>query len=361
MVVIKIKQPVEPKDGKDNKGAFKLSSKSAAQTGPPKIKVKQFYDKDIDEALQEAPIEEHFILRLPPSLYHLREKIKKRDVPVDLNMVFKDPRYGKLSLGKKSYHATLVDLPCITESLKTIDNKQFYKIADVSQMVIVHEEGKRYTGPKDCVFNDGLSIPLKDVRNCRFRKRMSKKVVEDVEAEVERLLLADIEAEELKYEVHERKDADMEEDMEEDEGLDSDGEEGDDFGIDLDAAIDEVLDKDDGTNTQEQEQEQEESEEEESGDESDDGEQSDNNAENENENDENNILKNSLKNEITQLENKLNEKNALANNQVNAIMKSRFKGIVDKLAAELALKREQLSKLEEEILKEDDGNEDEDE
>ena len=33
-----------------------------------------------------------------------------------------------------------MDLPCIIESLKTTDNKTFYKTADVSQMLICSNE-----------------------------------------------------------------------------------------------------------------------------------------------------------------------------------------------------------------------------
>ena len=63
-------------------------------------------------------------------------------------------------------------------------------------MVLVEE---KYTGPKDYAWVDGLSHPLKNVRNQRFRKRMSKRVVEDVEQEVERLLALDLEADDVKY------------------------------------------------------------------------------------------------------------------------------------------------------------------
>lgn len=34
----------------------------------------------------------------------------------------------------KKYDTTLVDLPTIIESQKTLDNKQFYKIADICQV-----------------------------------------------------------------------------------------------------------------------------------------------------------------------------------------------------------------------------------
>jgi transcription initiation factor TFIID subunit 7 len=108
-----------------------------------KIKFKPFHapKSDMEEALaQDIPIEEHFILRLPQKVAErLDSKIKKREVPESLSFVFSDARKGQMKLDNETYATHLVDLPCITESYKTIDNKQFYKIADISQMLIVQD------------------------------------------------------------------------------------------------------------------------------------------------------------------------------------------------------------------------------
>ena len=101
-----------------------------------------------------------------------------------------------------------MDLPTIIESQKTLNNKQLYKIADISQILIVDptEVDENYdpatlngtvgngTFPdpgastqdvlgrmkksreNDYTFPDGLTNPLKNVRKRRFRKRVSKKV-----------------------------------------------------------------------------------------------------------------------------------------------------------------------------------------
>jgi TATA-binding protein-associated factor Taf7 len=61
-------------------------------------------------------------------------------------------------------------------------------------VIIVDEEP-----PKVIQWPHGLSAPLKFVRKRRFRKRISKQAIEDVEREVERLLQADIEAEDVRY------------------------------------------------------------------------------------------------------------------------------------------------------------------
>ena len=205
-----------------------------------------------------------------------------RDIPADLQLTWKDARHGKLSIASKTFNSTLVDLPCISESLKTLDNKQFYKIADISQMIIVHDK-KGMQPSKDFSWPDGLSPVLQNVRNTRFRKRMNKKIVEDVEEEIERLLLADFEVEDVTWEVLERKENESEDENDEEDDEDgAEGEDGDDFGtgldlhfqicksltflslcvtIDLAAAIEEALDKPDDEDQEDEDEDSEEDEE----------------------------------------------------------------------------------------------------
>jgi hypothetical protein len=46
-------------------------------------------EKDLDYTLIEAPVEEHFIMRLPDRLAHkLGPLISKREVPADLSFSF---------------------------------------------------------------------------------------------------------------------------------------------------------------------------------------------------------------------------------------------------------------------------------
>lgn len=123
-----------------------------------------------------------------------------------------DMRYGEVRLDHWLLHAKVVDLPTIIESLKTIDNKSFYKTADVCQLLICKEEpdlpvtedespnknkkkdpnkvDKKYLWPH------GITPPCKNIRKRRFRKTLKKKFVEapEIEKEVKRLLRADNEA-----------------------------------------------------------------------------------------------------------------------------------------------------------------------
>ena len=45
-----------------------------------------------------------------------------------------DSRRAIFHIGNNTYSAKLVDLPCVIESQKTLDNKQMFKVADICQV-----------------------------------------------------------------------------------------------------------------------------------------------------------------------------------------------------------------------------------
>jgi transcription initiation factor TFIID subunit 7 len=47
-----------------------------------------------------------------------------------------DSRRAVFHVGNSLYSAKLVDLPCILESQKTLDNKQMFKVADICQVAM---------------------------------------------------------------------------------------------------------------------------------------------------------------------------------------------------------------------------------
>uniref|UniRef100_UPI00358E7E8C transcription initiation factor TFIID subunit 7 isoform X2 n=1 Tax=Myxine glutinosa TaxID=7769 RepID=UPI00358E7E8C len=142
-----------------------------------------------------------------------------------LNIEFHpDGRHGTVRVDGVPLSARLVDLPCIVESLKTIDKKTFYKTADICQMLICSADGdlcppeeevdeggqsgavarrKEKEREKKFLFNHGLTPSLKNVRKRRFRKAAKKKYIEcpDVEKEVKRLLRTDAEAVAVRWEI----------------------------------------------------------------------------------------------------------------------------------------------------------------
>lgn len=124
---------------------------------------------------------------------------------VSFKALTRDGRRSVVTIRGHIYAATLVDLPCIVEAMKSWDKRGWYKSADICQMLLVlgrvasEEEAKTYPLPKDIdatswQFAHGLTPPLRWVRKRRFRKRISNRTIETVELEVARLLKEDMEA-----------------------------------------------------------------------------------------------------------------------------------------------------------------------
>ncbi|NWX66860.1 TAF7 factor, partial [Promerops cafer] len=174
--------------------------------------------KGKDDAPHE--LESQFVLRLPPEYAStVRRAVQSGNVNLKDRLTIElhaDGRHGIVRVDRVPLAAKLVDLPCITESLKTIDKKTFYKTADICQMLVCTVDGDLYppleeqtvtTDPKankkkdkdrekKFIWNHGITLPLKNVRKRRFRKTAKKKYIEspDVEKEVKRLLSTDAEA-----------------------------------------------------------------------------------------------------------------------------------------------------------------------
>ncbi|PKY15485.1 hypothetical protein RhiirB3_401674 [Rhizophagus irregularis] len=167
-------------------------------------------DDDIEE--KDIPIEEQFILRLmvPEDVKQkFREKVKTGKFTDDIGIIFKDPRRAIFTFENQKYRAKLVDLPCIIEAQKTFNKIQYYKVADICQMLVVESqiqddeqlftENSKSSNVDEFEWPDGLTTPpLKNVRKRRFRKRISAKKIEDIDKEVEKLLHEDSLAEEVK-------------------------------------------------------------------------------------------------------------------------------------------------------------------
>ncbi|KAI8807595.1 TAFII55 protein conserved region-domain-containing protein [Cladochytrium replicatum] len=352
-----------------------------AKTGAPKFRLKAFKEDD-----EYAPIEEHLILRMPrdENASKFREAVKTRQLPPDLSMTFTDSRHGYLKVYGQKYGLKLVDLPCIIETQKTFDNKQFFKSADIAQMIVAEESGesgrpksgqqrkqKSNGDREEYTWPDGITPPLKNCRKRRFRKRISKNAIEVVESEVERLLKADLEAEDVMWEeVDNRADepdmnadqpqlADMDVDMglteESNEMLPTPGEEDTQMEQDDPSALaddvasaaglaDESEDSDDGLAAVIEEALDEDDEDEDDDDDDDDDEDD---AE-EDDNEEKSQLRQEceiLAEEVAELDTKLEEKTAEAARQQNPIMKRRFEDIVTRLSTEVEVKRQQLATL----------------
>ncbi|KAL9127907.1 MAG: hypothetical protein Q9217_003293 [Psora testacea] len=207
---------------------LKLTARTPSSAGAPLLKIKTRgkppprplgvgYDSEASDREEDPTITDNFILRMAPGedCDYLRKAVAERNFgPVkqggaDVRMRFltKDGRRAVIVIRGRMYAAILVDLPCILEAMKSWEKKNWWKSGDIWQMLLVlgrcknEDEAMRYRLPtqrgeldeKTWQWAHGITPPLRWARRRRFRKRISVKAVEEDEAEVERLLQADLE------------------------------------------------------------------------------------------------------------------------------------------------------------------------
>ncbi|KAH8674509.1 TAFII55 protein conserved region-domain-containing protein [Tricladium varicosporioides] len=200
-----------------------ISIKPKLKGKPPKRPLGEGYDSEASDKEEDPMIEEEFVLRMLPGddCDYLRQNIvdKKMGIPPSLggpniNMKFyhADGRRASINIRGKIYAATLVDLPCIIEGMKSWDKRGWWKSADICQMLWVfapiqkEEEAKTIPLPKiiDPVthqYPHGLTPPLHFARKRRFKARISRNTIEATEEAVEKLLEADAAAQSSRWEM----------------------------------------------------------------------------------------------------------------------------------------------------------------
>lgn len=173
------------------------------------------YDSELDEREEDPTILESFILRmqLGPDCDYLRDAVERGTVGVarsqggaDVQLKFFDRagRRGLIIIRGQKWAATLVDMPCIIEGMKSWDKKGWVKSADICQMFLVlgkvkdEEEAKEFPLPRDVnpqtwQYAHGLTPPMRWVRKRRFARtnRTSVNAIEAIERKVNQLLAED--------------------------------------------------------------------------------------------------------------------------------------------------------------------------
>jgi transcription initiation factor TFIID subunit 7 len=171
------------------------------------------YDSEASDTEADPALEEDFILRMPPGedCEYLRQVISERRLDrsqIAIKPLTREGRRTILRIRDKQYAATLVDLPCIVEGMKSWDKRSFYKSGDIAQMLLVlgtvqnDKEAMDYPLPKEVKVLDektyqyahGLTPPLKNARRRRFRNRISTRTIEQAEREVADLIAKDEES-----------------------------------------------------------------------------------------------------------------------------------------------------------------------
>jgi transcription initiation factor TFIID subunit 7 len=170
------------------------------------------YDSEASDREIDPVIEEELILRMPPSddCDYLRKAIEDKKIGIskqqggaEVQMKFFDlhGRRGAVTVRKNVYAFVLVDLPCIIEGMKSWDRRGWWKSADICQMLWVfapvpsEEAARTIPVPPEVDANfqypHGITAPMRYVRKLRFRKRLQRSVIEQVEEEVNKLLADD--------------------------------------------------------------------------------------------------------------------------------------------------------------------------
>ncbi|KAK6441128.1 hypothetical protein LTR95_002652 [Oleoguttula sp. CCFEE 5521] len=172
------------------------------------------YDSEDSEREKDPSIEQHLVLRMQPGedCDYLRNAINERKIGIPLaeggadasiRFLDRDFRRALITIKGRMYAAAVVDLPNIVETMKSWDRKVFYKVSDLSQMLLVlgkcnddHEAKSmplpaRVVDPTTMQFAHGLTPPMHWVRKRRFRKRLSYRDTANVEEEVNNLIADD--------------------------------------------------------------------------------------------------------------------------------------------------------------------------
>ncbi|KAI0306322.1 TAFII55 protein conserved region-domain-containing protein [Multifurca ochricompacta] len=332
---------------------LKLSEKAAALA--PGMSFLGPYDRELDSDEEELSFEEQFILRMPPG---------RIVISPDIWFKFKDSRRAVFHVGDSVYSSKLVDLPCIIEVQKTLDNKRMFKVADICQMLLVEQRipneevvnNQKSFNIDDFIWPHGLTPPLHHVRKRRFRRRVNRRTIESVEQEVERLLEEDAMAEDVKYDILENVNPDMSDSefIEQDEALEpqtpgahsepgdagtpgggadeeessEEGEADGDIDEELAAELDRELEGDDE-------------------DEDDEDESDDEDEEDEDEDDETQQARQLLNEEIADLEFAVRKKEAEVASTGNPLIRKRFEDALKKLRADLEVKMSQKDEMNE--------------
>ncbi|SZF06070.1 unnamed protein product [Blumeria hordei] len=186
---------------------------------PPRRNPGEGYDSEASDREEDPAIEEQFIIRILGSsenCEYLRQLIAEKKIGVarDVNMKFLDPdgRRATLTIRDQMYAATMVDLPCILEAMKSWDKRGWWKSADIAQMLLVFApiktEAEALTIPLPTAvdpvthqYPHGITPPMQYARKRRFRKRLHKTQIEAMEDAVERLLKEDERSVHTSYEI----------------------------------------------------------------------------------------------------------------------------------------------------------------
>ncbi|KAE8149206.1 TAFII55 protein conserved region-domain-containing protein [Aspergillus avenaceus] len=186
--------------------SIRIKNKGAVPTRPVGVG----YDSEASDTEIDPSIEEQFILRMLPGpeceyLHQMIQERKLHESQISFRPLTREGRRAIFKVKDKQFAATLVDMPCIIEGMKSWDRRGWYKSGDICQMLLIlgpvssDKEALEYELPsgigrsddKTLQYPHGLVPPLRWVRKRRFRERVSTRTIEQVEKAVEDLIAQD--------------------------------------------------------------------------------------------------------------------------------------------------------------------------
>ncbi|KAK7752740.1 hypothetical protein SLS62_005292 [Diatrype stigma] len=208
--ILKIKPPTKPGPVTPGGGASVSSIKFKPRGEPVEHHAGDAYDSEASDREVDPTREQAFILRVFPGapVEYLRKAIaagtiglSKQNGGADFNVQFVDgkERRAMITIDGIHYAAVLVSLPTITEAMKTWDRKTMMKNSDVVEMLMCFAEvrnemeAKTVPLPAMVVKNEhkwphGLTPPMHDAANRRFRRTISEKQWQSTAAQVKKLM-----------------------------------------------------------------------------------------------------------------------------------------------------------------------------
>lgn len=231
----------------------KLHTRGKMPKRPPGVG----YDSELSDTERDPVILESFVLRMQPGkdCDYIKDHISKGTLgsnklhggaDIGINVFDDRGRRCCLRIRQTKYAATLVDLPTVSEGMKSWDTRRFIKSTDVCQMMIVlgpiqrEEDAKSYplpaaVDPKSYRYAHGLTAPMQWVRKRRFERTKRTRVdeIESVDRRVGQLLHNDAAYQDVEFELldHDpRLDEDQYSGTESGEDEDAEGEDDDYFG-----------------------------------------------------------------------------------------------------------------------------------
>jgi len=196
------------------------------------------YDSEASDRETDPQRETNFILRVvdgAPAQY-LKTAVAegtigqpKANGGADFSVQFIDSRERRamVTINGVNYAAVLVQLPTITEAMKTWDRKSMMKNSDINEMLlcfaVVKGEAEARVAPlppmvarSELKWPHGITPPMHDAPNRRFRKALSEKQWERTQHQVSKLLEDDMAAEDVRAEIIMEDEGDEDYDDEED-------------------------------------------------------------------------------------------------------------------------------------------------